>query len=667
MSRRRLKLREAGAKSGPPAASPPATRAGAPARRPLRAALLVTALVLVLTADERYFGLVPDGRIMVRTAVSMITLGEIGIARGQAVGIDRPGGDSVSRYGLGPSLTLTVPTFFAGFFERELKPGSSQTLYVLHQILFLLAAAAGAGALARAWGGDERAVFRAALVAVVGSPLWAYAGADFSEPLQAALLATTFAAGAAAVAPGVPPRRSLVLSAAAGAAAGGALLAKSVFILALPAALGLVLFGGEKAGRLRRGGAAILGWLAPAALWLAFEIARFGRPFASYAGEHFSQPPLDGLFRLTIGPNKGLLLYFPLVVLSIVGVPLLFRRSRPAAISVALFAGAILLTSAAWWAWDGTFGWGPRLLVPLLPLLAVLAALGAGRFPPIVFRLLLGLSVVVNLIGVLQPDVDTMKYLSILPRRVLSAADAARYPYFTYDRDTATGGGRLDNQFWVAEVPALSSLRVAPWLLVNRLRGGDVLSRLRTPPWTADRPELRMETPLETALPADQLAHFTRPFAWPHLGMSFFRRKSDVSWGAAWTEGILDQALRAQDMRRTDRAVDFAERLWRNLPNPQTAVVLAESYRIAGRREALEDLAAWVRARRNVDSRFPLVLALSARDGGDVASARSLVEASLAIEERPAVRMLLETPPAEWPATLRDVTGENRAPRTRPE
>jgi hypothetical protein len=660
-------VRGAGAKAEPPAAASSATRAETPTRRSLRAALLVTALVLVLTADERYFGLVPDGRIMVRTAVSMITLGEIGIARGQAFALERPGGDSVTRYGIGPSLTLSVPTFFAGFFERAFKRGTSQTLYILHQILFLLAAAAGAGALARAWGGDGRAVSRSALAAVVGSPLLAYAGSDFSEPLQAALLAVAFAAAASAVACDTAPRRALLLAAAAGGAAGFAVLSKPVFILALPIVFALVALDGPATGRLARGGAALVGWFPFAGLWLAFEISRFGRPFASYAGNRFSHPPLDGLFRLTIGPNKGLLLYFPLVVLSLVGLPLLFRRSRLAAISVALFAGAILLSSAAWWAWDGTFGWGPRLLVPLLPLLAVLAALGAGRFPPIVFRLLFGLSVVVNLIGVLQPDIDTMKYFSILPRRVLSAVDVARYPYFTYDREAATGGGRLDNQFWVAEVPALSPLRVASWLLFNRLRGGDVLSRLRTPPWTADRPELRVETPLETALPADQLAHFSRPFAWPHLGMSFFRRKSDVSWGAAWTEGILDQAVRAQDMRRADRAVDFGERLWRNLANPQTAVVLAESYRIAGRREALEELTARVRARRPVDSRFPLVLALHSRDGGDIASARSLVEASLAIEERPGVRKLLEIPLAEWPATLRDVTGENRTPRTRPE
>ncbi|MGE5347047.1 MAG: hypothetical protein ACM3JH_13925 [Acidithiobacillales bacterium] len=663
MSRRRPRPRLEQAKAEP-SPSPRAAGREAPAgRRPLRAALLVTALVLVLAADERYFGLVMDGRIMVRTAVSMVTLGEIGIARGQAVGIDRPGGDSVSRYGLGPSLTLALPVFLARVFERGIGPCASQTLFVLHQILCLLGAAAGAGALAGAWGGDRRAIFRAALATVLGSPLWAYAGADFSEPLLAALIAAAFAASSAAVAPGVSTRRALALSAAAGAAAGFALLSKSLFVVVLPVVLALLVPGGAKAGRLRRAAAALLGWVPPAALWLVFEMVRFGRPFGGYAGERFSHPVLDGLWRLTIGPNKGLLLYFPLSLLSVVGIVALRRRSRVAAACAAGFVGLLLFATAAWWAWDGTFGWGPRLLLPAIPVLAALAALGAGRFRPAVFRVLLALGVAVNAIGVLQPDDDVMAYFGILPRRGLTSAEAARYPRFTYDPDPATSGALLDDQFWVAGIPALSPLRVAPWLLFQRLRGGDVAARLRTPPWRTDRPDLCPEMPPEKAIPAAKFAHLTRPFAWPHLGMSLFRKKADIYWGAAYTEGILDQALRAQDMGRADRAVDFAEQLWTILPGPQAAVVLAESYRIAGRREALRELADHVRGRRPMDPLFPVVLALYARDAGDADAARSFVEMSLSIEERPAIRRLLGPPVASWPATLRDATGENRKPR----
>jgi hypothetical protein len=636
---------------------------GFAARRPLAAAVLLTAVVLAATADERYFGLVVDTRIMVRTAVSMVTLGEIGIARGQAVGIDRPGGDSVSRYGLGPSLTLALPVLFARSFERGIAPGASQTLFVLHQILCLLAAAVGAGALTRSWGGGGRAVFRAALATVLGSPLWPYAGAGFAEPLLAALAAATFAAAAGAVAPGVPRRRSLVLSVAAGAAAGFALLSKSLFIVVLPVVVALVVPGGERAGRLRRAAGTLLGWLPFASLWLVFEIVRFDRPFAGYAGERFSHFVLDGLWRLTVGPNKGLLLYFPLTALSVAGLLTLRKRIPVAALASAAFFAVLLAATAAWWAWDGTFGWGPRLLLPVIPVLAALAALGAEGFRPAVFRVLFGLGVAVNSLGVLQPDTDVMAYLGILPPRAITASEMARYPRFAYDRDPVTGGALLDDQFWVATVPALSPLRVAPWLLLQRLRGGDVAARLRTPPWSTDRPELRVGKPPEKAIPPSKYAHLTRQFAWPHLGMSLFRSRGDIYWGMAYTEGILDQALRAQDMGRADRAVDFAEQLWTILPGPEAAVVLAESYRMAGRREALHELAERVRARRPMDPLFPVVLALFARDTGDADSARSLVEMSLSIEEQRAIRSLLGRPVASWPATLRDVTGENRKPR----
>jgi len=645
---------------------PPREPASTPARfrvrRPFLAGLLLCAAILAATADERVYGLLIDGRIMVRTAVSMATLGEIGIARGQAVGIDRPQGDSVSRYGMGPSIVLVLPVLLAPFVARIFSPGATQTLFVVTQILMILSAAAAAGAVARAWGGDVLAARRAIFATALASPLFAYAGSDFSEPLQAALAGAAFAAAAWAVRPGMAERRALALSAAAGAAAGFALVSKSLLIVLVAFVLGL-LFGGEAAGRPKRLVAAVLGWLPFFALWLAFEIVRFGRPFASYQGESFNHPVLDGLWRLTVGPNKGLLFYFPLVVLSALGVGALAKRSRPAAALGAGFFGFSLVTASAWWAWDGTFGWGPRLLLPAIPLLAAFAALGAAGLPPLVFRLLFGLGVAVNAVGVLQPDVDTMHYLGIVGPKKLAPDEARRYPAFTYDRNPATGGGLLDPQFQVNGQAALSPLRVAPWLLLQRLRGGDILGRLESPPWDTTRPGLGVWKRPEQAIPAANLAHLTRPFAWPHVGMSLFRKKSDVYWALAWVEGILDQALRAQDMRRGDRAVDFGERLFQVLPNPQSAVVLAESYRIAGRRETLQAFARKIEARRPVDPRLGIVLALFARDVGDEAAAHELVAGVAKADPRPEYFRLLDSPLSAWPATLRDVTGENRKPR----
>ena len=100
-----------------------------------RVAFLLSALLLAFTADERVFGLVTDGQIMTRTAYSIFSLGEIGTARGHRVNIPRPAGDAVTRYGIGPTLVRVLPVSLAGPWERAFGVGSSQTLFVLMNIL----------------------------------------------------------------------------------------------------------------------------------------------------------------------------------------------------------------------------------------------------------------------------------------------------------------------------------------------------------------------------------------------------------------------------------------------------------------------------------------------------------------------------------------------------
>ena len=335
------------------------------ARRPLAFALGVAALVLVFTTDERVFGLLTDGQVMTRTGYAMAALGEIGVARGHLVDVVRPAGDAVTRYGMGPSLVRAPVAAVGGAFENAFGPGASQSLFVLEQILLVLLAALAAGLLVRACGADARAVRRAALAAALASPLWAYASSDWSEPLQAACVGGAFACAALAGEAGA--RRPALLAAGAGALAGFALLSKSIFVVLLPLLFLVVLLEAAPVARRARA-LAFLGGAAPlAALWLALEIARFGAPFASYGGERFSHPPLDGLWRLTVGPNKGLFVYFPLALLGVVGFVRLARTRRVLGLAVAGFSAFLLVTTAAWWSWDGTAGWGPRLLVPLVP------------------------------------------------------------------------------------------------------------------------------------------------------------------------------------------------------------------------------------------------------------------------------------------------------------
>lgn len=625
-------------------------------RRPLAFALGVAALVLAATADERVFGLLTDGQIMTRTAYAMAALGEIGVARGHLVGALRPAGDAVTRYGMGPSLVRVPAAALGGPFENAFGTGASQSLFVLEQILLVLLASMAAGLLARACGGDARAVRRAVLAVAIASPLWAYASSDWSEPLQAACVGGAFSAAAWAVTEAgkkeESPRRSLLLAALAGFLAGFGLLSKSLLVVLFPAVLATLWT--PAAGRARRLAAACTGFAPPAAVWLVFEIVRFGTPFASYGGERFSHPPLDGLWRLTVGPNKGLFLYFPLALLGVWGLVRLARTRRALGLALAGFSAFVLLTTAAWWSWDGTAGWGPRLLVPLVPLLAAAAALAAPALPAAAFGALFAVGVAVNALGALQPDAVLTWYYATVKPRVLSETEQRAFPAFATQTGT-DGVVRLLPIHDVANHAALSPLRVNVWLLARRLAGGDVLAALKTPPWRTDVPGQEIGLPPEQAIPPSALVFLTSPFRWPHLGMSLARASAQTDTVLAWIDCLFDQSLRAQDMERGDRAVAFAEELYRRVPGAQTAATLAEAYRIAGRREALADFVGSLPPAQKASPDFGMVLALATRDGGNEARARQVLGQVLAVAPRPEYARLADMPLAAWPATLRKI------------
>ena len=108
---------------------------------------------------------------------------------------------------------------------------------------------------------------------------------------------------------------------------------------------------------------------------LAYNAVRYGNWLSNgYEKEAgFSTPLLEGLGGLLLSPGKSLILYAPVVLLAVPACWRLARRGGlPGRVAVLLIAGetgAGLVLNAMWWAWTGNFAWGPRLIVPLLPLL----------------------------------------------------------------------------------------------------------------------------------------------------------------------------------------------------------------------------------------------------------------------------------------------------------
>ncbi len=646
--------------------------AGTPLKQAPRAlglSVLAAFLLLAGTAEERTLGTVSDEQQMLYTAISIATTGEIGISRDQHFSIPRPGGDAVAPYGMGLPLVEVPFAALAGPWEARFGARTSQTLFVLLQVLLVTAAAAGSGLLAAELGagvfGQSLAVFGTGL----GSPLWAYTAFGFSEPLQAVCLvfASLFALrgsraeGAAAVR----------LAAASGFFAGWLVLTKAVNLLFAPLALlPLILDAWPPGrGRLRTWAAAAAGAAGPLAAMLAFEAVRFGKPFSSYGDQRFAHHLLDGAWRLLVGPNKGLLLYFPLVALAVAALPALLRApgSRAAAFSIVALAAASLVVYARWWAWDGSGGWGPRFLIPLVPLLAAAAGTRApSRAGRAVGAALLALGIGVNALGTFETEAASFFYVSSTGLARVSPELYAEYPASFRPPPERNGEYRLWRYVPAASDAAFSALRVHPFLLGLRLADLDVdarRERLLRPPWLATRPDAVPDLPppspmITTRTPL--VNYLTAPFRWPHLFMSFTRPAGERpgAYSTAWVAGLADQTLRNLDIGRPERAARLAGSLFAVSPSAYTAALQAEALRVAGRTDDYRAFLDSLPERVLAAPVLALVRALAARESGQDALAASLLsEASRGIRTA-ALRQALARPPSEWPSGLHAFLGE---------
>lgn len=107
-----------------------------------------------------------------------------------------------------------------------------------------------------------------------------------------------------------------------------------------------------------------------------YNWARFGQfwnfGMGSSEVEQFSTPLLTGLFGQFFVPGNGLFLYAPYLALSVVlfGYYSWAESRRPGWLELSLYAGGILFVflHSKWHSWMGGWSWGPRRIVPLLPL-----------------------------------------------------------------------------------------------------------------------------------------------------------------------------------------------------------------------------------------------------------------------------------------------------------
>ncbi|MGH7898916.1 MAG: ArnT family glycosyltransferase [Candidatus Binatia bacterium] len=227
-------------------------------------------------------------------------------------------------------------------------------------------------------GGSRRDAWVIVLLVAVASPFWFYARADSFETLQAlTLLGTCFHLHRARVE--ADDRWPLVL---AGTFAGASILAKTFDIVLIPLFVVFIAAstGGRSAAEKRlRASVRMARFLFPVGIAIMltafYNHLRFGSVLDSgydFAVERFDRPFLPGVAKLVLSPSYGLLPFWPPCLLAVVGFRRQWRRTAAEALLVVGIFIALLFLYAKWWAFSG-FGWGPRFLVPAIPLLALLA------------------------------------------------------------------------------------------------------------------------------------------------------------------------------------------------------------------------------------------------------------------------------------------------------
>ncbi|MCM3876174.1 MAG: hypothetical protein NEA02_07115 [Thermoanaerobaculia bacterium] len=599
-----------------------------PGPRAARWAALLVLAVLLATVDTRAFGLIPDGKEMLSASAAISRFLEIGVSRDFVNAPRRPGGDAVSRYGMGLSLAEALPGALVRVVRAAAPSAPSAPVFVLVPIACLVAAAwATARALlllgaAPAWAAASGAGL------VLATPLFGYAASDYGEPLQACCIALVLLAVVELRDAPVSRRWQIV----AGVAAGFAVLTKTLLLVAVAPILACALWGkreeerfleGERGeekrqgretrverreeqraerARSRRAGATdarrralpwplLFSFAGILSLWVLLEFARFGKLFGGYAGETFSYPFFTGLLRLTVFPNKGLFWYAPIVLLAPLGFVPLFRRDARLALASALSFVVLLFAASAWWAWDGQAGWGPRLLLPALPPLVFLAgfacASSSGRPVRIAGALALFLGFGVNLLSALVPFPAVYALSSVVPPQPIAEARAEGTAYEV--GRGADGILRATAPHHLSLTPGWSPIRVHALVLAAKLRG-EAAERLGREGLSSLDPPFRPALPEEPA-PAMLLALRPVRAGW---GREFFV-ESGERLSDPWVEATRDQTVRAIDVKDFARAAALGEDLLRkkgrdpdsdSASDPRVVALIAESIRLGGGQDA---------------------------------------------------------------------------------
>ncbi|MEM2368252.1 MAG: hypothetical protein QXQ50_08490 [Candidatus Bathyarchaeia archaeon] len=324
---------------------------------------------------------------MFATAESFVRRGKLDMDQflwmGLQQGTPGPDGHLYSRKGLGVPL-LSLPLVWLGIKVPSF--GIVKTALLLNAFI---TAASGAMLcrLVIELDYSEETAIAVALLSGLATPAWAYAKTFFSEPLISLGLL-----GCAYFLERFKTVGQWQVLLAAGAMLALAPLGKTVYLVFMPVITLLVWFFIRRKRAIQQV-ALLLAFLTPQALVvfliLVYNHLRFGSFLATgyLPEESFSAIWWQGILGLTISPGKGLIWYAPVLMALTWASTRFFKRHKVLGFYIYALAVGHVLLFGKWFMWHGGDAWGPRFLMPVLPLLMV--PLAEGWLIPLIRKFIL--------------------------------------------------------------------------------------------------------------------------------------------------------------------------------------------------------------------------------------------------------------------------------------
>jgi hypothetical protein len=205
--------------------------------------------------------------------------------------------------------------------------------------------------------------------------------------------------------------------------------------------------------------------------------------------------------------------------------------------------------------------------------------------------------------------------------------------------------------FILSTVPSASPFVLLPWFF--RAGSGTLdaaKSALAVPPWIGARPDIRPPTDLEAIARSA-----SRRFVW---GRTLFAGGQGLGIHV-YDEGLADQVIRAQQLRRLPEAYDLVRKLGELAPSGFADALLLECYRLQSRRADAQALMSRLPLDRRSHPSINVVLALFERDRGDEKTARAFLSSVADSFTNSPVTRALAQPMFQWPADFAAMTADD--------